>query len=288
MTAFWIAAAGLAALGGLMLAGAGPQSDGAAMAVAPRMRTWLGVAAAVFAFGVYGFLGNMDALRWDGSQTLAASPANAQPTPAETAAVEPSGEAVQSMLDAIVGRMQGQPAGTIDAAGWTMVARSYASIQRYDSANRAYALATALAPGDAALREEQAQALRALKATPAGEAAARFADVVTGTVTLSPELAATVRPTDTVFVFAREVGGAGMPIAAARYGAAQWPLSFRLDAATPMNGGKKLSDVARLIITARVSRSGNAMPEAGDLHGESRPLAAVRSNVQIAVSAVQP
>lgn len=76
-------------------------------------------------------------------------------------------------------------------------------------------------------------------------------------------------------------------IAAARYSAAHWPLSFRLDAATPMNGGKKLSAVARLIITARVSRSGNAMPEAGDLHGGSRPLAAVRSNVQIAVSAVQ-
>ncbi|MFM9927288.1 hypothetical protein VLK31_30210 [Variovorax sp. H27-G14] len=287
MTAFWIAAAALAALGWLMLAAPGPvqQATGATRAPARRLRAWLGVAAAVFSFGVYGFLGNMDALKIEAMQTPAMGPASAQPTPPGTAAADPPAEAVQTMLDAMVSRMQAQPAGSIDAAGWTMVARSYASIRRYDDASRAYALAMALTPDDAALQAEQAQVL---KAAQAGDGATRFGDVVSGTVALSPELAAAVRPTDTVFVFAREAGGTGMPIAAARYSGAQWPLSFRLDGTTPMNGGRKLSEVARLVVTARVSRSGDAMPQPGDLRGESLPVERARDNVQVSISSTQP
>lgn len=293
MTAFWIAAAGLVGLAGLMLSasGAGRQAAaGPAVALSRRARTGLAAAIAVFAFGVYGFIGNIDALQMApspaGASVAAGAPAR---TSATDNATEPSAEAVQEMLDSMVVRMQGQAPGTIDVAGWTLVARSYASIQRFDSANRAYALALALAPDDAVLKAEQAQVQKSLLASQAPRAGApRFADTVSGTIGLSPELAAAVRPTDTVFVFAREVGGVGMPIAAARYSAAQFPLRFKLDNTSPMNGGKKLSQVARLIVTARVSRNGEAMPQSGDLRGESVPVEAARDDVQVQISSTQP
>lgn len=281
MNAFWIASASLAALAWLMLSW--PAQTAAGPAVSQSRRTRIGLAAgiAVLSFGLYGFLGNIDAVRVAEPEAGAAL----APAPPDPQSSEPSAEAVQAMLDGMVGRMQGQAPGTIDAAGWALVARSYASIQRYDSANRAYALAIELAPHDAALRAEQAQVQSALRA---GQGASHYADTVSGTITLAPELAASVRPGDTVFVFAREVGGAGMPIAAARYNAAQWPLHFKLDGSTPMSGGRSLSDVARLVVTARVSRSGEAMPQSGDLRGESATVEAGRDDIRIRISSAQP
>ncbi|MGJ7613961.1 MULTISPECIES: tetratricopeptide repeat protein [unclassified Variovorax] len=291
MTAFWIAAAGLVALAWLMLSGPVRQAvAGPAVALSRRTRVGLAAAVAVFAFGVYGFLGDIDAVQVAPSPEAASVAAGSSDrSPATATATEPSAESVQEMLDGMVVRMQGQAPGTIDVAGWTLVARSYASIQRYDSANRAYDLALALAPDDAVLRAEQAQVQKSLQASQASRAGAPlFADAVTGTIGLSPELAASVRPTDTVFVFAREVGGVGMPLAAARYSAAQFPLRFKLDGTSPMNGGKKLSEVPRLVITARVSRTGEAMPQTGDLRGESVPVEAARDNVQVQISSTQP
>jgi hypothetical protein len=276
MTVFWIAAVGLALLAWLMLSTAVVGTTRASATPSRSMRLWLGVGIPLFAFGMYGFLGNLDALR-----ISAISRISQLPTPGLT---DPPTEEVQSMLDSMVGRMKSQEAGTVDAAGWTMVARSYASIQRYESANRAYELAIKLAPGDAQLRAEQAQVERALQGS---NEAGGFAGLVTGTVSIAPELANRINPTDTIFVFAREVGGSGMPIAAARYTAATLPLQFKLDEAAPMRGAKRLSEVPILIVTARVSRTGEAMPQSGDLRGQSAPIGTDRSKVNVSIDSAQ-
>ena len=258
----------------------GAATPAADVPAAPSRRTqlWLGIAIPVFAFGVYGFLGNPDALRQQTVQPSAARGASASP--------DPSPDAVQAMLDEMVQRMASQPQGTIDAAGWAMVARSYAAIQRHDSASRAYALALALAPTDAQLLAEQAQVMKALR----GEHPATATATVRGTIRIAPALAGQVGPNDTVFVFARALGAAGergMPLAAARYPAAGLPIDFSLDDATPMNGASRLSEAGPLIVTARISKTGDAMPQPGDLRGESEPVYGMRDAVQVTIGAVQ-
>lgn len=88
---------------------------------------------------------------------------------------------------------------------------------------------------------------------------------VSGIVTLAPKLQAGVRPDDTLFVFARPVDGRRAPLAVQRARAADLPLRFRLDDSMAMNPDHKLSGATEVRIEARLSRSGDAMPVAGDL-----------------------
>ena len=96
---------------------------------------------------------------------------------------------------------------------------------------------------------------------------------ITGTVRLAPSLSAQVSPGDTLFVFARPTDGSRMPVAILRVSAARLPYAFRLDDSLAMTPSNKLSDQSSVLIGARVSKSGNATPRAGDLLGSSAPVA---------------
>ena len=74
----------------------------------------------------------------------------------------------------------------------------------------------------------------------------------------------------TLFVIAREPGGAPVPVAAEKLSASQWPVEVRLDDADSLMPTGKLSAQREVELVARVSASGNAMPQAGDL--ESAPV----------------
>ena len=108
---------------------------------------------------------------------------------------------------------------------------------------------------------------------------------VSGTVTLAPALVTRVAPTDTVFVFARSAEGGRMPLAVVRATVADLPLHFKLDDSMAMTT-MKLSDAKQVIVGARISKSGNAIPQAGDLSGESGPIAPEKDDVAIAIDAV--
>jgi cytochrome c-type biogenesis protein CcmH len=91
---------------------------------------------------------------------------------------------------------------------------------------------------------------------------------IEGRVELESALAGQVKPDDTVFIFAR-LPGERMPLAMLRRKAAELPLAFRLDDNAAMSPAAKLSDAKEVVIVARVSRSGQAQPQAGDLEGSS-------------------
>lgn len=112
---------------------------------------------------------------------------------------------------------------------------------------------------------------------------------VSGRVSLSPALLAQVSPDDTVFVFARAVTGSRMPLAILRKQVKDLPFDFTLTDAMAMSPQRSLSTVPQVVVGARVSRSGQAMPQAGDWQGVSAPVPVGASDVQIEIAqAVQP
>ena len=95
---------------------------------------------------------------------------------------------------------------------------------------------------------------------------------VRGTVKLAPALRKEVKPDDTVFVFARAAEGPPLPLAVLRARAGDLPLDFALTDAMAMASGMTVSAFPRVVVTARVSKTGNPKPAAGDLQGASTPV----------------
>jgi cytochrome c-type biogenesis protein CcmH len=91
-------------------------------------------------------------------------------------------------------------------------------------------------------------------------------------VSLDPKLADKLDADATLFVFARAASGPPMPLAIQRLKASQLPLTVTLDESMGMLPNMKLSMFPQVVIGARVSKSGNAMPQSGDLQILSAPL----------------
>jgi len=108
-------------------------------------------------------------------------------------------------------------------------------------------------------------------ASKAPAAAAKSASV-SGTIKLAPALAARAAPDDIVFVLARPAQGSRMPLAAVRVKVKDLPMTFSFDDSMAMNPSAKLSDFAEVVVAARVSKTGNVVPQGGDLEGVSKPV----------------
>lgn len=110
---------------------------------------------------------------------------------------------------------------------------------------------------------------------------------ITGRVDVAPALRAQLADTDVVFLFAR-AGEGGPPVAAIRATAGQLPLAFELDDAVAMNPGNLLSQHQRVMLVARVSRSGDPMPQPGDLEGSLANVAVGDSGVKVVIDRARP
>ncbi len=97
--------------------------------------------------------------------------------------------------------------------------------------------------------------------------AAASGATVQGRVTLAASLAGKASPDDTVFVFARPVAGARAPLAILRKQVKDLPIEFTLDDSLAMSPSMRISTVTEVVVGARISKSGNAMPQPGDLQG---------------------
>ncbi|MEW5755257.1 MAG: c-type cytochrome biogenesis protein CcmI [Pseudomonadota bacterium] len=108
-----------------------------------------------------------------------------------------------------------------------------------------------------------------VSSSPAAPVAAAGPASVSGRVSLADDHPDTVKPDDTVFVFARAANGPRMPLAIVRKQVRDLPFEFTLDDSMAMNPAMKLSSFSEIVVGARVSKSGNAMPQPGDLEGTS-------------------
>ena len=107
-----------------------------------------------------------------------------------------------------------------------------------------------------------------------------------GKVSLSKKLAGQASPDDVVFIFARAAEGPPMPLAVKRARVRDLPLEFALDDSMAMAPGMTLSAHARVVIGARISKSGTATPQPGDLQGLSTPVANDARGVSVTIDSV--
>lgn len=127
-------------------------------------------------------------------------------------------------------------------------------------------------------------------AAPAAPAAAApgAAQSVSGSVALDASLASRLTGQETLFVFARAEGGPRVPLAVLRVAAASLPTEFALDDTQAMAPGMNISSAQAIRVEARISRSGNAVPQAGDLVGTSAVVKPGARGVKVVVDKVLP
>lgn len=328
----------------------------------------MGLLIPVFVLGLYALLGEPQSL----DATVAAAPGQQDASLPE----------LEAMVDRLAKRLESRTKPEEgDLQGWTMLANSYAVMQRYAEASRALGRARELAPDDPQLMvdhadmmamvqgqsmkgEPQQLVMRALQLDPknlkalamagswafeqrdfaaavdywgrakelappgsdfanglenslqqaraaaaqggqtavaAASGAAKApaqeppkapvqaaAGQISGEVRVSDALAKRVRPTDTLFVFARATQGPRMPLAIVRRQAGDLPFAFTLDDSSAMAPQFRLSGFEQVLVGARISSSGEATPRSGDLMGEISPVATGSSKLVLVIDKVIP
>jgi len=120
--------------------------------------------------------------------------------------------------------------------------------------------------------------------TPTSVAAARIA----GRVSLAPELAAQTSPSDTVFIYATPAQGGRMPLAIVRTTVAALPFDFVLDDSQAMGPQSKLSSASEVVLKARISKTGQAMAQPGELGVSVGPVKNPSSQLSLVIRGPMP
>lgn len=121
--------------------------------------------------------------------------------------------------------------------------------------------------------------------TPAGAASGGRIEVE---VELAAELAGQVPPDAVLFVFARAPEGPRAPLAIQRLSAASLPTTLVLDQSMGMIEGMNLGTFPNVVVGARISASGNATPQSGDLEGLSAPVPVSSGRARVVIDRVVP
>lgn len=162
------------------------------------------------------------------------------------------------------------------------------------------ALAAALPPGSpdeaqvqqivAEVREKAKAAGKPVAESPkqVAQAAPAAGKSVSGSISIAPQIAARLSGSETLFIFARAEGGSRVPLAIVRASARELPMKFALDDSQSMAPGANISSAQSLRVEARISRAGNAMPQAGDLEGSSAVVKPGARDVNVVIDKVVP
>lgn len=143
--------------------------------------------------------------------------------------------------------------------------------------------------GAAAPPRAEQRAPAQTQAQPRSQPDAAGAARIQGTVLLAEELRARVEPGATLFVYARAAAGPRIPLAVLRVPAGDFPFEFTLDDSLAMDASMSLSRFDEVVVLARISRSGGAMTQSGDLQGSSAVVPTVGSGpVTVVIDEVVP
>jgi cytochrome c-type biogenesis protein CcmI len=210
------------------------------------------------------------------------------------------GADMQAAIAKLAGKLQQHPE---DAEGWALLGRTYKAMQQYAQARDAFRHAVEAAPGDTALAAEYAAAGTPDPEPPMTDGTAPQSCPVPGAagssecgdapqstaritvkVALNPKFKDQVGPKDTVFVFAKAAQGPAMPLAIMRLTASQLPTSVTLTDGMGMVPSLTLSQFPQIVLGARISKSGNAMAQPGDLQTLSAAMTSTQTEpVQLTI-----
>jgi cytochrome c-type biogenesis protein CcmH len=129
---------------------------------------------------------------------------------------------------------------------------------------------------------EEARSKGGITATPAVVGKA-----ISGQIELSAELKSKVKPGDMLMVIARQPGER-MPVAVLKVPVSQFPFSFVLDDSLAMNPNKRISQLSEVNIEVRISKTGMAKAESGDLMSAVQTVKLGSAKVRILVNQVYP
>lgn len=115
---------------------------------------------------------------------------------------------------------------------------------------------------------------------------------ISGSVDISPAMAAQVSLTDVVYLSARAAAPAGkgpsIPLAVMRLEARQLPASFTLDDGMSMDTSHKLSDATEVVIEAHIAKHGTPITTGGDLAAKPKTAKLGASGVDLVIDHVVP
>ncbi|MBK8639691.1 MAG: c-type cytochrome biogenesis protein CcmI [Chromatiaceae bacterium] len=108
-------------------------------------------------------------------------------------------------------------------------------------------------------------------------------------VSLAEPLKSKVDANQSLFIYAKAASGPPMPLAVKRLRVADLPVTVTLDDSLAMTPEMRLSSFPQVMVGARISASGQAVPQSGDLEGERGPLTtAETSSLQLVIDRVRP
>jgi len=227
----------------------------------PRTLRWQAAGAAVLVLGAA-----LGLYRWLGRPELAVAPA---PT-AANAGTDRDAQAAStaragSMSSAIAQLQTRLSKGNGSDGDWELLAKSYEFVGLPREAGEARAHRLPPQPeAEAALSEAAVSPPAEILSNGGTEGI-----VVRGEVTLAAALRAKAAPGATLFIVAKAPALPGPPVAVIRRSVSTWPVAFTLDDSQSMMPGRNLSSAGKVIVEARISQSGQAMPAPGDLVGTS-------------------
>lgn len=170
--------------------------------------------------------------------------------------------------------LQTQPQPQHQRATWFLGIAQRQRGQAAEAAKTWEPLLTQVDAATAASLRQQVDAARAEAGLPPlpESAASANSNALTVKVALDPDFASRVRLRGdaSVFVIARMPGGPPMPVAVEKHALSELPLTVTLDDADSPMPTQKLSALKEVELVARISASGNAMREDGDI--ESAPV----------------
>jgi len=121
---------------------------------------------------------------------------------------------------------------------------------------------------------------------PAPKPVASSGKEISGKIEISTELKSNIKSGDIVMVIARKPGER-MPVAVLKAPATDFPMRFTLNDALAMNPSAPLSQLSEASIEVRISKTGMAKPEAGDLISSVQTIKVGEKNVRLLVNQVR-
>lgn len=120
----------------------------------------------------------------------------------------------------------------------------------------------------------------------AGKTAA--AATIKGRVEIAAQLAGKIDKGDMLMVVVRPADGSRMPVAVLRVAATKFPFEFSLDDSLAMSPDRLLSQFAEVVVEPRVSKSGQAIPQPGDLHGTAQTVKLGAQGIVLKIDQIRP